>query len=126
MGVDPTWFRSYLSDRQQCVKANNASSSFDQIKSGVPQESLIGPMLYIYYINDMHLAVKKELLLYADDNVILVYDKDPNVISQKLAEDLKICNEWLIDNKLLLHVEKKTECILCLVVGNNCIDLTLL
>ena len=111
MGVDPTWFRSYLSDRQQCVKTNSATSSFDQIKSGVPQGSLIGPLLYLCYSNDMHLSVKNELLLYADDSVILVYDKDPNVISQKLAEDLKTCNEWLIDNKLSLHVGK-TECIL--------------
>ena len=111
MGVDPTWFKSYLSDRQQCVKTNNATSSFEHIKSGVPQGSLIGPLLYLCYSNDMHLSVKNELLLYADDSVILVYDRDPNVISRKLAEDLSTCNEWLIDNKLSLHVGK-TECIL--------------
>ena len=68
MGVDPEWFRSYLSDRQQCVKTNSATSSFDQIKG-----SLIGQLLYLCYSNDMHLSVKNELLLYADDSVILVY-----------------------------------------------------
>ena len=92
MGVDPIWFKSYLSDRQQCVKTNNATSSFEHIKSGVPQGSLIGPLLYLCYSNDMHLSVKNELLLYADDSVILVYDRDPNVISRKLAEDLRSKN----------------------------------
>ena len=108
---DPTWFSSYLSARQQCVKKNGATSSFDNITSGVPQGSLIGPLLYLCYSNDMHLSVNSELLLYTDDSVILVHDRDPNVISKKLAEDLKTCNKWLIDNKLSLHVGK-TECIL--------------
>ena len=77
MGVDPTWFSSYLSARQQCVKTNVATSSFDDITSGVPQGSLIGPLLYLCYSNDMHLSVNSELLLYADDSVILVHDRDP-------------------------------------------------
>ena len=50
------------------------------------------------------------LLLYADDSVLIVNDRKPDTISKKLSEELGSCNEWLIDNKLSLHVGK-TECI---------------
>ena len=59
----------------------------------------------------MCMAVKNKLLLFADYSVILVCHIDPKVISKCLAEDLDSCNNWLIDNKLSLHVVK-TECIL--------------
>ena len=52
----------------------------------------------------MCMAVKNMLLLYADDSVILVCHKDLKVISKCSAEDLDSCNNWLIDNKLSLHV----------------------
>ena len=111
MGVDPTWFKSYLSGRKQCVKTNGETSDFNHIQCGVPQGSLVGPLLYLCYSNDMCLSVQNRLLLYADDSVILVSDRDPSVISHKLGKELSSCNEWLIDNKLSLHVGK-TECIL--------------
>tara|TARA_B110000881_G_C18495777_1_gene474172 strand:- start:132 stop:1001 length:870 start_codon:yes stop_codon:yes gene_type:complete len=56
-------------------------------------------------------SVRNKLLLYADDSVILVSDKDSRVVSQALSNDLRSCNNWLIDNELSLHVGK-TECIL--------------
>ena len=55
--------------------------------------------------------IRNKLLLYADDSVILVSDKDSRVVSQALSNDLRSCNNWLIDNELSLHVGK-TECIL--------------
>ena len=111
MGIDPSWFKSYLLGRKQAISVNGSLSSFNTITCGVPQGSLLGPLLYLCYSNDMQLSIKNKLLLYADDSVILVSDKNPDVISTKLSEDLKTCNEWLIDNKLSLHVGK-TECIL--------------
>ncbi len=57
------------------------------------------------YVNDMELAVKCKLLLYADDSVLLASDKNPKVISETLSET---CSDWLIDNRLSLHL-RKTE-----------------
>ena len=58
------------------------------------------------FSHDLHISVKNELILYVDNRVILVYDRDPNIISTKLAKDLRSCNEWFIDNKLSLNVWK--------------------
>ena len=60
MGFDPTWFKSYLSGTKQCVKINGEPSDFNQIQCGVPQGSLVGPLLYLCYSNDMCLSVKKQ------------------------------------------------------------------
>ena len=86
-------------------------SNFLDITCPVPQGSLLGPLLYMCYSNDMEISVSSRLLLYADDSVLIVSDHNPDVISNKLSADLSSCNEWLIDNKLSLHVGK-TECII--------------
>ena len=111
MGIDPSWFLSYLSNRQQLVCIDGISSSLKSLSCGVPQGSLLGPLLYLCYSNDMETSVRNKLLLYADDSVIISSHKDPKVISQSLSSDLQSCNNWLINNKLSLHVGK-TECIL--------------
>ena len=111
IGIDPNWFRSYLSGRKQTVFINGIQSVSLDISCGVPQGSLLGPLLYLIYNNDMVISVKNRLLLYADDSLILVCHKNPNVVSECLADDLDSCNKWLIDNKLSLHVGK-TETIL--------------
>ena len=111
IGIDPSWFKSYLSERLQTVTLNGVQSTPMEITCGVPQGSLLGPLLYLIYSNDMEIAVKRKLLLYADDSIILVCHKDPKVISKYLSEELHSVNNWLIDNKLSLHVGK-TECIL--------------
>jgi hypothetical protein len=110
MGIDPSWFKSYLSNRQQLVCIDGISSSLRKLSCGVPQGSLLGPLLYLCYSNDMETSVHNKLLLYADDSVIITSHKDPEVISHSLSSDLKSCNDWLISNKLSLHVGK-TECI---------------
>ena len=114
MGVESVkWFRSYLSNRTQVVKVNNVTSSPLNISCGVPQGSILGPLLFLCYVNDMVISVDPEckLMLYADDSAILFSHRDPNYISSKLGHVLESCNEWLVDNKLSLHLGK-TECIL--------------
>ncbi len=111
MGISSGWFRSYLSGRQQLVCIDGIKSPLQTVTCGVPQGSLLGPLLYLCYSNDMELSVQNKLLLYADDSVIIACDKDPRVVSDMLSSDLQSCNQWLIDNKLSLHVGK-TECIL--------------
>ena len=105
------WFRSYLSNRKQITAINNTKSSFGTVTCGVPQGSILGPLLFLCYINDMPLSVKCKLYLYADDSTLLVRGKHPNLISHALSENLDMCRNWLIDNKLSLHLGK-TEAII--------------
>ena len=72
IGIDPTWFRSYLSNRKQCVMINGIVSDAKEITCGVPQGGLLAPLLYLCYNNDMELSVKCKLLLYADDSIPIV------------------------------------------------------
>ena len=70
------WFRSYLTDRQQLVDVSGTRSSFPPITCGVPQGSILCPLLFLIYLNDMPATVKNKLLLYADDSCVLVSGKN--------------------------------------------------
>ena len=105
------WFSSYLSDRHQLVDLSGTLSSKANISCGVPQGIIVGPLLFLIYVNDMPAVIKNKLLLYADDSAILVSAKNKKDIECILSEDLHIVSEWLISNKLSLHLGK-TESIL--------------
>ena len=100
------WFNSYLSNRQQVVNVNKVQSKPLAVTCGVPQGSILGPLLFLCYINDMPSCVKCKLLLYADDSALLVSDKDPAAVAEILSAELDSCRKWLIDNKLSLHLGK--------------------
>ena len=102
-------FRSYLSNRNQIVNVNDTESDPLLVTCGVPQGSILGPLLFLCYINDMKLSISSEckfLFLYADDSAILYSNKDSQVISDKLGLELEMCSKWLVDNKLSLHMGK--------------------
>ena len=105
------WFRSYLSDRQQLVDVSGTHSTSASITCGVPQGSILGPLLFLIYVNDMSAVVENKLLLYADDSGILVSGKTISHVEKLLTESLGLVSQWLIDNKLSLHLGK-TESIL--------------
>ena len=106
-GVANLWFASYLSSRKQKVKLDNAYSDYLNITCGVPQGSILGPLLFLIYINDMSNAVKHSTIHhFADDTNLLCSDKDPAIIRLKLNEDLKLIFEWLCSNRLSLNVSK--------------------
>ena len=112
MGVsDTSWFSSYLLGRSQCVEVDGVRSSFREVTCGVPQGSILGPLLFLVYINDMHRSVDCQLSLYADDSALIFSHSDPAIIAERLSHELSCSKKWLIDNKLSLHVGK-TECIL--------------
>ena len=106
-----SWFKSYLTDRQQLVDISGVNSSMKYVTCGVPQGSILGPLLFLIYVNDMEAVVKNKLLLYADDSAILVSGKDIASIEKELSEDLQRVSGWLVDNRLSLHLGK-TESIL--------------
>ena len=101
------WFQSYLSDRQQLVDASGTLSSDANISGGVPQGSKLRPLLFLIHFHDMSDAVSNKPLLYTDDSAILVADKCLSNIKTVLQNELEIVSEWLVDNKLSLHLRKK-------------------
>ena len=107
------WFKSYLSDRIQYVSLKGQVSDPYNVSCGVPQGSILGPLLFLLYVNDMSTSIDEDckLLLYTDDSAILFVHKDVDFISVKLGKVLEKCSDWLIDNRLSLHLGK-TECML--------------
>ena len=113
MGVEAKWFKSYLTGRSQVVGCGGSISNAGNITCGVPQGSILGPLLFLCYVNDMTISVDEDckLILYADDSAILFSHSNPSIISNKLGKVLENCSDWLVDNRLSLHLGK-TECIL--------------
>ena len=112
MGIGSTaWFQSYLCNRQQVVYVNDVESDPLKVSCGVPQGSILGPLLFLCYVNDMSVSVNCKLLLYADDSALLVPGKNPTEIGRILSKELESCSQWLCDNKFSLHLGK-TERIL--------------
>ena len=107
------WFKSYLSERIFLVNIDNKLSDFGKISCGVPQGSILGPLLFLIYINNTPQAVTSNLLLYADNSCILYQHKDIVQIEKRLNKDFEnLCN-WFVDNKLSIHFgEDKTKSIL--------------
>jgi len=110
-GPAVSWFESYLSGRQQFVDVNGGHSSYGEVTCGVPQGSILGPLLFTIYVNDMIQSVNCDLFLYADDSALVVSGSDPREIEHRLSLELASLNVWLEENKLSLHLGK-TESIL--------------
>ena len=106
------WFHSYLTDRRQYVRVNGKNSGFKQIFYGVPQGSVLGPHLFIIYINDLPNAlIHSESTLFADDTCLLFSSSSLKKIERCLNIDLKRLFKWLCANKISLNVSK-TEVLL--------------
>ena len=109
-GFDPSstaFFRSYPSNRQQQCKVNGFSSDFLVTTCGVPQGTILGPLFFLIYVNDMPNCLKNcTARLYADDTTLSVSGLHTCVIEQLLNADLRNVSSWLIANKLTLNVLK--------------------
>ena len=94
-GITLNWFKNYLSNRYQFVSINDTSSSFLRIECGVPQGSILGPILFILYINDLpRVSTKLKFLLYADDTNILHENTDANSIIKTINMEMPKIMEW--------------------------------
>jgi len=106
-GVSYEWFKSYLFNRYQYVHFNGYSSSRLPITCGVPQGSILGPLLFLIYINDIcHVAKKSHLILFADDTNIFVADHNLNNLICNINYELQLISEWFQVNKLSLNINK--------------------
>ena len=110
-GVINSWFRSYLTGRQQKVVINGFESENTYLLHGVPQGSVLGPILFLIYINDLHKSIKYSTTYhFADDTNLLHISKDYKTLQRKVNYDLFSLHKWLTANKISLN-EAKTELI---------------
>lgn len=103
------WFESYLSSREQCsVIGNSKSSLMNEGKYGVPQGSVLGPFLFLLYINDIFDCIHSKTFchLYADDTVIIRSAKDPQSLKEGLEMQLEYLSAWFYCNKLSVNTDK--------------------
>ena len=106
-GTANQWFHDYLSNRYQYVTYNGVKSKQEIITCGVPQGSILGPLLFLLYVNDLYLVTKASLpVLFADDTNIFITGKNSKEMCDKINEDLENIREWLCCNKLSLNILK--------------------
>ena len=107
------WFESYLANRIFKVNVGDEYSSPGDLLCGVPQGSILGPLLFLLYVNDMPQSVSCDLLLYADDSCLIFTGKEIEKIETQLNKDFNSICDWFIDNKLSIHFgEDKTKSII--------------
>jgi hypothetical protein len=110
LGVKDTehlWFQNYLQERSQCVVHDTSPSEELNVSCGVPQGSILGPILFVLFMNDFPSVIRhSKVALYADDTVLLFASSSVHEIQNCLMDDLSAASTWFYNNKLHLNVSK--------------------
>ena len=110
------WFQSYLEYRQQALVTDNGLSEYAQVRSGVPQGSILGPTLFLLFINDLPLSLQYcSSDFYADDATFHTHDKDIHTIENRIQSDFNASKLWSTSNKMHIHYQKTS----CMTIGTR-------
>ena len=105
-GVSDDWFKSYLSNRNRYVSINGYESGLVALNWGVPQGSVLGPLLFLLYINDLNQGIKFcKVHYFADDTNLLCLSNSVKKLNKLVNSDLKYLGNWLNANKISVNVK---------------------
>ena len=93
-------FQNYFSNRKQRVVINGFSSDYSSIDSGVPRGSVLGPLLFLIYINDLEKNIKSNVKLFADDTMLFSVVNNPAISTNELNHGLKVISQWAYQWKM--------------------------
>jgi hypothetical protein len=99
------WIEAFLSNRSQVVSINGSHSTSKQVISGVPQGSILGPVLFLLYINDITTSIRSNIRLFADD-CVLYREISNNLDNQVLQNDLNLLSTWASKWQLNFNISK--------------------
>ena len=112
--VSLNWINSYLSSRKQCIVEKNKISKLQIVKSGVPQGSVLGPVLFLLFINDLPLFTNEtEVDIYADDTTMHTANVEYKNVEKDLQRGASGFQGWCKANKMYINVSKTT----CMALG---------
>ena len=106
-GIALEWFTNYLKNRKQFIQYKNIKSSTQMVPCGVPQGSILGPLLFILYINDLaNSLTNSKAILFADDTTIYMSSTNIVQLYESINRDLDSLSEWFRANRLFLNISK--------------------
>ena len=101
------WMTSYLYNGKQCIIYNNIKSPLEAVIAGVPQGFVLGPVLFLLFINDLPLFIKETYLdIYADDSTVYTVNKSKTVVKTKLQTSAFDLKSWCFRNDMIVNINK--------------------
>ena len=132
-GLELDWMKNYLADRMQRTNINGHLSEASPVQIGVPQGSILGPLFFLMYVNDLPSVTKLcKVVLYADDTALFYAADDLQQIQNSLLSDFLLVSKWMDTNMLVLNVDKTKSMIFGthqrlrnrnLVLNSNCLKI---
>ena len=104
-------FTNYLANRNQRVVLNGNSSEWKSTSSGVPQGSVLGPLLSLIYINDLEKGIKSKIKFFADDTMLYSIVHDPNISVSELNHDLQLISSWTSQWKMAFNPDPNKQAV---------------
>jgi hypothetical protein len=113
-GISYEWMKLYLTARSKFVeihhmdentcKIKTVTSTFKEIKNRVPQDSVLGPLLFLMFINDLpHVIQNAEVVLFSDDTSILITENNPLLLNEKVRTVRKQLENWFYENRIIIN-----------------------